>query len=336
MEFKKWLVSPDGGWLPDSDSNIQILLSPDGIVANPAKAFPKKDDIDIALDSFGLGNPNFEGRIGRRLYFYFSGHGVGPNFDDVAILMANASINHLNNNVGVRPYRGMLKKTARFKEIVVILDCCRDAVSGVTPADPAITQPIEFGPEHPVEDFVIMASDWGQKAFERTFTEAEVRSRLGVLTRTLLEGLNDPAAANDEGQITSETLRLYVIKRMAAISIKTGVAQNPEFKRPSNKEIVFRTLPPDQINKVKVRILAPSGPGHDGNIVLRDGGSFDTIISQRAARLLTINDPPWSEMLERNVYLVQHIHTGQSMGPIMSLDLRDKNSPYDFEFTNFN
>ena len=97
MEFKKWLVSPDGGWLPDSDSNIQILLSPDGIVANPAKAFPKKDDIDIALDSFGLGNPNFEGRIGRRLYFYFSGHGVGPNFDDVAILMANASINHLNN-----------------------------------------------------------------------------------------------------------------------------------------------------------------------------------------------------------------------------------------------
>ena len=103
--FKNWLISPKGGDLPDT--NVKTILSPDGFASDPFDASPIKRDIDRALRDFGLGNIDLEDPqpIGRRLYFYFSGHGVGPNFDEVAMLMADAGPNFLNNNVGMRPYQ---------------------------------------------------------------------------------------------------------------------------------------------------------------------------------------------------------------------------------------
>ena len=332
VRFKNWLTSPDGGGLPDSDSNVRIILSPEVPVSDPADGKPIKRDIDRAFRDFGLAiDPDVP--IGRRLYFYFSGHGVGPDVDDVAMLMADATPSQLNNNVGMGPYRTMLRRTGRFKEIVFILDCCRDAVRGVQSTEPAFTFADLPIPRHPVEDFIVLASNWGEKAFERPLTEAEERGRLGVLTDKILKGLSDPAAANADGQITSETLRLYVIKQMAELAQQTGVDQSPDFMRPSKQEIVFRTLPPDQILKVRVRILALTR--HTGDVVLRDG-SF-TELSRRSASLLTRDDQPWLEHLDRkSLYLVQYIPTGQLTGPIMPLDLRNAPSSHDFEFTNFN
>lgn len=330
--FMDWLTSDNGGGLPDE--NVRIIQSPEGQVSDPADGKPTKNEIDRALRDFGLAI-NFN-KIGRRLYFYFSGHGVGPDVDDVAMLMANATPRELGHNVGMGPYMNMLRRTGQFKEVVFILDCCRDAVKGVKGTEPVITLPDNPPipvPNPPVENFVVLATNWGEKAFERPFTTKDM-ARLGVLTKTILKGMNDPAAANARGEITSETLRLYVIEQMAAISLETGVEQSPNFTRPSTNEIVFKKLLPNQIPKVTVRISAPSGSGHDGDIILSD--NFFNEISQRPANQLTQNGSVWSEELDKRIYLVQYIPTGQSTGPIMKLDLRNEPSPHDFEFTSFN
>lgn len=327
--FKNWLLSPDGGGLPDS--NVQLILSPDDPVSDPFDAQPIKRNIDRALRDFGLGNIDFTdlpiAPLGRRLYFYFSGHGVGPNFDEVAMLMADAGPNLLNNNVGMRPYRSLLHQVALFKEYVFIMDCCRDPVSGITPAAPAFTLPagFGFGPCHPVQDFVVMAADWGSKAFERPISAEEEKSRLGVLTNHLITGLSDPAAADAGGRITSETLRTY-------LTGKISNGQTPNFIPPSRSEIVFKTLPAAQLPKVTVRILAPADL--TGDLILRDG--FFQELGRQPAGKLTGTDPPWQLSLERSqVYLIEHVASGQSAGNVLPLDLRNVDLPtHEFHFIN--
>lgn len=322
VRFKEWLTSPDGGGLPDS--NVQIILSPETSISDPADAEPVKNQIDKAFRDVGLAT-DFDTRLGKRLYFYFSGHGVGPDVNDVAMLMANATPTELGHNIGMEPYRKMLRETARFDEVVFILDCCRDAHRGVKATEPVITPPDTLKrPCHPVEDFTVMASDWGEKAFERPLPEG----RFGVLTDTLLRGLKDPAAANANGEITSDTLRLYVIEQMAQLAQKTGVPQEPNFGRPSKREIVFKTLP---VSNVAVRILAPAG--HPGDLVLRDTAFGE--LSRRPADRLTPTDPPWVEHLPKEGFLVQYLPVGQFVGPVVPLDLRNAAGQHDFDFTNF-
>lgn len=330
--FKNWLLSPTGGDLPEE--NVQLILSPEDPVSDLFDAEPIKRNIDKALRNFGLGNIDFTdlpiAPLGRRLYFYFSGHGVGPNFDEVAMLMADAGPNFLNNNVGMGPYRSLLHQVALFREYVFIMDCCRDPVSGITPAAPAFTLPkdFEFGPCHPVQGFVVMAADWGSKAFEGPITPTN-QKRLSVLTNTLINGLNDPAAADADGRITSETLRKYLVKKMAETEEETGIIQKPEFS-PSRDEIVFKTFPVAQLPPVMVRIMAPAGL--TGDLVLQDG--FFREIGRKPANKLTAADDPWELSLERNqMYLVKHVASGESAGTELTLDLRTVPSTHEIHFT---
>ena len=330
--FKNWLVRADGGGVPED--NIRLVLSPDSLAGNPINAKPGKGEIDEALQSLGIdaflqnlasGNDDSDDgddtpvrAIGRRLYFYFSGHGVGPTADEVAMLMANASLTRLNNNAGMRPYRLLLQKLALFEECVFIMDCCRDPVSGITPAEPAFNVPpaFTFGPCHPVEDFVIMAADWGSKALERRVSEAEEMSRLGVLTTHLIEGLQNPAAADADGRITSETLRQYLIGKMTN-------GQKPNFIAPSRREIVFRTIPTVQMPTTAVRILAPAHlPGH---LVLSDG-EFNEI-DRRPANQLTPADAAWMVNLKKQLYSLAHVVNGQLVREV-ALNPRNLTSPH--------
>ncbi len=333
--FKNWLLSPDGGGLPEE--NVRLILSDDKPVGDPFDAHPIKRTIDKALRDFGIGNINLTdlpiASLGRRLYFYFSGHGVGPNFDEVAMLMADAGPNFLNNNLGMRPYRSLLHQAALFKECVFIIDCCRDPVSGITPAAPAFTLPAEFGfgPCHPVQDFVVMAADWGSKAFERPISVEEEEGRLGVLTSHLIAGLSNPAAADADGRITSETLRKYVFEKMSETQEKTGVSQIPNFIPPSRSEIVFKTFPVAQLPRVMVRILAPANL--TGDLILRDG--FFRELSRQPASKLTAADAPWQLSLERSqMYVIEHVANGESAGNVLPLDLRNAPPTHEFHFSN--
>src|SRR5882762_2214822 len=77
-KFASWLKSDDGGGLPIE--NIYMILSPPDLPSNPFDARPVAYQIDDALTRIGLTKG---GWIGKRLYFYFAGHGFGPNFNDV-------------------------------------------------------------------------------------------------------------------------------------------------------------------------------------------------------------------------------------------------------------
>jgi len=67
-DFHAWLIDPDGGGVPAA--NVELVLSKE----DPVR--PIHDDIDDALEKILF----FKARGGggnKRLYLYFSGHGLG-------------------------------------------------------------------------------------------------------------------------------------------------------------------------------------------------------------------------------------------------------------------
>src|SRR5687768_9924410 len=91
-KFVKWLISPEGGDIPaknntwinnptnnsPSDNILMLLSSP--------QYTPGKDDVDDWMNTV-MDDFKQKGIQGRRLYFYFSGHGIGQTQMNSAMLL---------------------------------------------------------------------------------------------------------------------------------------------------------------------------------------------------------------------------------------------------------
>ncbi|HLL45731.1 MAG TPA: caspase family protein [Longimicrobiaceae bacterium] len=299
--FYEWLIDPDGGAVPAD--HVRILLSPDPMPVDPFDGTPVQRDIDRALRDFGVEGG---GRVGRRLYFYFAGHGVGPTFDEVAMLMADAAMQRLNSNIGLRGYLSYFKNTGVFDELVYIVDCCRDRVLTARGADPVFT----FEPANPlprVADFVVLAAAYGEKAFDPAVTTGG--ERRGILTTAVMEALGgDPRAADAQGRVTSSSLRQYVLERVPQLAAGAQLDQTPEVPRIPHPDFVFVQRDP---RPVRVRIVA--GPGVEGDLVVHDGADMREV-ARRAASDARGAAPPWELDLVRNSrYMVVNAASGDQV-----------------------
>jgi hypothetical protein len=283
-KFAEWLKNPSGGALPER--NVELVISPEEPQLNLRKAAPIQEDIDAALTRFGVERGK---RIGRRLYFYFAGHGIGTAFNEVGMLMAHAAMTALKRNIGLARYRDYLHEHALFDQIVFIIDCCRDRTGGVETAGPDFTNTGD-GPAGAVDDFTIMAAAYGERAFEPPPVDGgEPR---GLLTAAVLEGLGDSALADGSGRFTSGSLERYIKRRVPEMAGDVKVRQQPEVY-PPQAEIVFGSAP---VETVPVRIVASSRL--TGDLVLRDDQMVE--IARRPAAGVTRNEPPWVETLSKN------------------------------------
>lgn len=330
--FMEWLLDEEGGGLPKE--HIRLFLSPETLPPDRHQTPPHSFDLDGALADFGARKNQ---RIGRRLYFYFAGHGFGPTFDDVAMVLANAALDLLNRNIGLRPFRQFFHRTGLFDEVVFILDCCRSSTDfsvqfqlGAPGFTPRLEAPV---PQNKVRDYVVLAAAWGEKAFEPT--DKPTGERRGLLTKVLLKGLRE--GADHRGRITSASLRDYVLEQLpkAAGDASLGqkedarLRQKPEIPALPDPEFVFGAVAQEQ-QTVRVRIVAPSGLG--GELVLRDSRGLQEI-ERRAAADVTRKKPPWERDLARNQwYALEHTESPPGTPPAF-IDLRKaKDETYVYQF----
>jgi hypothetical protein len=289
-KFALWLTSEEGGGLPSK--NVRGIYSPPpGSTNNPFEARPIQTQIDEALTRFGIETKD---RIGKRLYFYFSGHGFGSNFLDVGMLMANASLTRLGYNIGLLPYRSFFREMEVFDEIVFILDCCRDPHGGIETAKPGFSLP-KRGNGTKIQDVVILGAMYGEEAYQplkNDFTD----ERRGLLTQAVLEGLTKPEAADGLGRFTSSSLSYYVTQRVPELAAGANVDQTPNIdKTQLRREIVFYTIPNSKLEWVRVQIIVP--PGLGGDLLLLD--SFGNEIDRQPA-VAAAAAGGWTVMLLRN------------------------------------
>lgn len=299
VKFAAWLVSPTGGGLPSAQ--VRMITSPKKQANDPADALPIQRDIDRVLRDWGVKQNK---RIGRRLYFYFSGHGVGPTFNDVAMLMADASPQTLRSNIGLQPYLNFFRETGLFDEVVFITDCCRDPTRADIAMPPVFTLPPKDPPSR-VLDVAVLAAAFGSKAFEVGGTPPE--ERRGILTKALLEALTDRPSVDAQGRVTALTLKRYIIDRVKELAAKQGKDQTPEFLPMADENMVFGVAPAPQTPVLNVRVQTP--PGFTGRLILRNGD-----YSERASHEVTTPGGAWEFVVPRNsTYAVERADNGSHL-----------------------
>jgi uncharacterized caspase-like protein len=201
-DFIKWLVKDDGGAVPDD--HIAKLLQKTSEVGGRFK--PAKSQFEAFVeDRFLTILP--QRPIGRRLYLYFSGHGISPtgqeSIRNAALLMANAvmptPLLHIPGNILAEGMRS----SAYFSEVVLFMDCCRDFQKNVIPNHFDFIDPVEIGKQcRLVEAY---ATSWGSKAREVPLPpNNEIK---GVFTYSLLQVLN---SGRMKGTVLKQSVKRYL------------------------------------------------------------------------------------------------------------------------------
>ncbi|MDP9175720.1 MAG: caspase family protein [Planctomycetota bacterium] len=285
IAFAEWVCSPVGGNVPADPYVARHITAKHGPIPNPNSgefarghvalilssqftppAFPTPTDgqpaagiivrafnrlMDLAEKEF---EKNGRRRIGRRLYLFFSGHGLQPGLQqqDVAVYTADAAINRPGNHFLAPDWARHFFRAGVFDEVILFMDCCRGPVTGTTPARHPYGRANTPG-NHCVFGFGSMPE---LNAYEKLMPDGRVH---GVFSWMLLKGLAGAAAPPDSyGQITAGDLAGWMNENIDSfLTTKerkdSSIPKEFDFDfRPVDSELVLTVIPTG----------APSSPVH--------------------------------------------------------------------------
>ncbi len=201
--FADWLADPDGGGLPAG--NIRTFFS------NSEATEPRLEDLVEWFENLIIDNaPTLDELIGRRLYIFLAGHGIGPDINSAGLLTPTTSLISVKYLAG-RLFADYFREAALFEEVVLFMDCCRDNDWDLPDPFFPLRRKVDAGAAHTVRFLYIYATGFGRKSREMAFNGAVS----GIFTFALLEGLRGEAGAVDpQGRITGESLAKFVDRRV--------------------------------------------------------------------------------------------------------------------------
>jgi hypothetical protein len=204
--FEEWVKN--SGFVPDEQ--VICLRSPAYRPECPGSAQPTQADFEEAFRLLirKAYSKQFH-RLGRRLYIFFSGHGIIatrasiPDWREAALLMANAEPIFLSNHVGARAWAEWFRALAIFDEVFLFADCCRDLEDLVAP-NPIGAPPWKRERREEGRGFYAFSTRLGRSAWEQPLgSPPQVR---GILSFVLNQALKNPKLYNDEGLLTGSAL----------------------------------------------------------------------------------------------------------------------------------
>jgi CheY-like chemotaxis protein len=179
LDFAAWLTNPAGGRLPTD--HVKYLDS------------PSLEAFDEAFAS--AVEPARRGSKGQRLYLYLAGNSVSSYPEDLLVLMPEATPQTSGLNIAVHEYLEFLQSLGHFLETVIVCDCKPIWSPGARLRKPPFAPPALSLLK--TSSIAILGS-WVDGPSE--------------ITRAFLEGMAG-AAADSEGSITADSLRLYILER---------------------------------------------------------------------------------------------------------------------------
>lgn len=231
-DFVHWLIDPAGGGLPDNGawSGAESNVSPSPnilLLLSTPQYTPVKDDVDDWMDTV-MNKLLAEANSGRRLYFYFSGHGIGDTQMNSAMLLPKWTFSYRQYALSSEKYILELVKKGAFEEILFFMDCCRNRISGVQGQGPYWSAAL---PSAASSNYLIYyASEFDNPAYEVELARKEgtLDNLLprGLFTEVLLRGLKG-AAADKNGNLRIRDLVSYVDKKLPELATSKGKTQIP-------------------------------------------------------------------------------------------------------------
>lgn len=137
-----WIVDPAGGAVPAERAKLILSHAPQ----NEDAPIPPADSIEGFLraryrDAQASLLRGDEFVAGRRLWLYFSGHGIGfPEFDNDTGLLGADAIPTLRDfpHVAGKAWAEVFRATKAFDEVVLFMDCCRLNMNRTALRKPAV------------------------------------------------------------------------------------------------------------------------------------------------------------------------------------------------------
>jgi hypothetical protein len=294
--FKKWLVDPDGGDLPEKNCTL--------ITSNGVDPFlPIQDTIDEALATI-VEPRNPDGY--RRLYFFFAGHGVGVKWDVNGLCMPKWSTLFRNAALSSKGYLDLIVESNLFEEVYFFLDCCRDHRINANPLHPTLGWDRPGGGS--CKGLVLYATDFENAAYEGAVGNGGNQYIRGYFSQALVEGLNG-AAVNKEGNITVDQLINTVKKRTEELA-RAKQTVSPYFYNMDAGYVLFtKSTIPETMVTINFK--------EDGMVKLQDPGFTETI-----REAVVRPGDSWKIPLTKGLYPITNITTGKEGGVPVKGDLK--------------
>jgi hypothetical protein len=198
-------------------------------------------------------------RVGRRLYLYFSGHGLAPEKFKRALVTSDALAEIFVDHILATAWQEHLSNLPYFSEYVLWLDCCSQAQVTLIPSLPPfeIVKPVS----PPPPQFTACAAAFPLQAIELPLgPDGEYRS---VFTYELLRGLRGAAINPTTGGIRTRDLTAYLLKAVAVhidgLSDRTGISREPDFLASDDMEFVSPATAPATAKARSIKITLDGG-----------------------------------------------------------------------------
>jgi hypothetical protein len=248
QQFYDWLIQPARGAVPPH----QVFRA---LSSQYSAAEPTMENIETRLRELRDAVRQFVKTRGRarRLYMFFSGHGLSWNVRDAALLAANAEYEELLENHIAGPwFAHWFRDTAWFEEIILLMDCCRTEVRDQQRREPWKPAKDKGTAKAEVVLFQGFATLGGADAREMKLPPASGRTR-GVFTYLFLDALSH-GARDPEGHLTDREIRKHVMARLGSIP---GVKQKPDISTVPQGVDDFVFIQDTQLASPRVRLSMP-------------------------------------------------------------------------------
>jgi hypothetical protein len=285
-KFIDWLNRPDGGAVPKN--HLGMFLQKTGSPVSATR--PTELNIRRFIQDRFLPKVKKKIPIGRRLYLYFSGHGISPTGQEAirnsALLMADAMTPELLFHIPGNILAEGMRSSAYFQEVVLIMDCCRDLKENVAPNDFKYFAPNEISKICIL--FEAYATKWASKSRELPLPPNNTIQ--GVFTHSLLEVLG-------AGKMSGTMLKQSVKQHLSRLLQDEKRAQEPEIGPDADLDkIIFNEAANPPRTQVTVK-------GHPPNLPEIEFFPPGENTSQREALAdWSFNGSDWSGTLEPKTY----------------------------------
>lgn len=238
--MERWLRDPEGGGLTKPDQIQTIISDPGDPSARPMP--PLVQDFEDALMKI-VRQPSTEEWIRRdgRLYLYFSGHGFSERSTDnshAALYAGNCAVRAgMHYNIHGTFFARWAKSHGLFREIVLIMDCCRDAETTKVASIPPLAMSRDPALSNAVRLLEIYAAPRGGQAQERQISGRNSQV-YGLLTHALIEALETAPTAS--GLLSGAALKSHLEETWTQLCGDSPV-NPPEVLVPGQGDILFKS-----------------------------------------------------------------------------------------------
>ncbi|KAA2239868.1 hypothetical protein F0L74_27160 [Chitinophaga agrisoli] len=296
--FAAWLK--DSGQISASqqDDHMRVLLS------TPDNRYVLDNDIDRAAHEI-IAHAQKHKSEPHRLYFYFSGHGIGISFSKTALCLRDW-YQLPNCCISSMEYKDGFINTGLFHEVIFILDCCRQYDFLTETKKPGFNYKTKVEGRHAgnTKVFIAYSTRYGKLSYEineKDDDNNDLDKHHGAFTTFLLEGLKGDADEDGDGKINAKDLQTYIHRNFSSYATSRNKVQDADTDmNGASCELVICDVPAK--SQPENFIITFS---NNRQVQLTDGNLYTVIQSGSV-----MAGDQWALCLEAGMYLLKDLQTG--------------------------